>query len=148
MQSPQAFYGRPIIDSVVIDERTGIGTTDAAEGNSPAVELVGYEALCAQVLMTAGDELPESTLDVYLQTTIDGTNWIDVIHFTQLNGEQTGRKLVSKICGAAAEATCDITTSLDAGHVRNIFGSLWRVRWVLAGGGGVGFGFQVCVAAM
>ena len=80
------------------------------------------------------------TIDLYIQTYLpDGSinNWVDVVHFTQIVGNAGApAEMVAKISADAAEAEFNILTALGAAAVRNIFGSKWRIRSVVADGGG------------
>lgn len=74
------------------------------------------------------------TLDVYIDTTTDGTNWTNIVHFTQFSAA-TGRRAI-QISENTAGGTSDFdaTTDLAAGTVRQgPWGSTLRVRWVIGG---------------
>lgn len=72
------------------------------------------------------------TLDVYIQTKLDGTNWVDVIHFTQILGNGADAlRYVSKVTPAVATAEFNNATALGAAAVRNLAGDEWRAYWVI-----------------
>lgn len=86
------------------------------------------------------------TLDVYIDSTIDNTNWLNIAHFTQL-AATTGRRIL-QLSEHTASGVSDIdpTTDLPAGTVRQgPWGSSLRVRWVI---GGATPSFTFSVAAM
>lgn len=70
------------------------------------------------------------TLDVKVQTKIDGTNWLDVVHFTQIlgNGSNTLR-FIEKCAARPAFAGFEVGTALTAGNVRDLLGDVWRVKY-------------------
>ncbi len=93
----------------------------------------------------------DDTLDVFVQTKLDGTNWTDVVHFTQKVGNGTdASRHVAKITPAAlAEAMFEVGSALAAGAVRNLAGDEWRVRWdIVAGAGTHAFTFSVSACRM
>lgn len=75
------------------------------------------------------------TLDVYIDTTIDNTNWINIAHFTQF-AATIGRRVI-QLSEHTASGVSDIdpTVDLPAGTVRQgPWGSSLRVRWIITGG--------------
>lgn len=124
-RSPEAFSGRPIVPSIVLladAARTATGTGDP-------VTLEGYLALVFQLDLTAAATESGDTLDVYIQTTVDGTNWVDVFHFTQILGNGGAKRYFGKIVADAALTGFENATALSANSSRAIFGSDYRVRW-------------------
>lgn len=120
--------GRPIQEALEIlasGARTATDTGDAVsvKGNPDAVE---FELDVTAAATEAGD-----TLDVFVQTTIDGTNWIDVVAFTQVTGDGGAKRHIAKISRSAAEAMFENGATLAAGSVRNILGKQYRARWVV-----------------
>jgi len=73
------------------------------------------------------------TLDAYVQTKLDGTNWVDVVHFTQVLGNGGAVRHVARVSAALAQATFAVSAALAAGNVRHLLGDEWRVRWAVAG---------------
>lgn len=69
------------------------------------------------------------TLDVYVQTLLDGTNWVDVVHFTQCVGNGGAKRHVGKVLAGAAETMFEASAALAAGSVRNVLGDAWRVKY-------------------
>lgn len=71
-------------------------------------------------------------LDAYIQMMVDGTNWIDVVHFTQVPGNTSGAKrYIAKINQAVALSEFENATALSAASVRNIIGAFVRAKWVI-----------------
>ena len=85
-----------------------------------------------QLDVTAAATEAGDTLDVFVQTSVDGVNWIDIVHFTQVLGNGGAKRHVAKILRDVAEAMFEAGTALAAGAVRNIFGTKFRVRWTIA----------------
>ena len=69
------------------------------------------------------------TLDVKVQTMIDGTNWVDVVHFTQVLGNGGAKRFVAKIMASTAEALF-ADAVIAAGTVRHLLGDEWRINYV------------------
>jgi len=64
-----------------------------------------------------------------VQTKIDGTNWLDVAHFTQCLGNGGALRYVTKVIASVATAEFENGAALGAAAVRNLLGDEWRVRW-------------------
>ena len=91
--------------------------------------------------VTAAGTLVGDTLDVKIQTKLDGTNWEDVCHFTQVAGNGGAKRFyfniyggVSYFLGGAAEFAGG--EALGPGNFRSIFGDEWRAVWTVVNGGG------------
>jgi hypothetical protein len=100
--------------------------------------------------VTAAATESNDKLDVFVQTKIDATNWLDVVHFTQCDGDGGVLTYVEKICADAAEAGFETGTALGEGEVRNLLGDMWRVRWVTLDptGSNASFTFSVMACPM
>lgn len=85
--------------------------------------------LVFQLDVTAAATDAADTLDVQVETMIDGTNWVDVCSFTQVLGNGGAMKHVAKIMTATAQAMFK-DAALAAGSVRHLFGDQWRVSYV------------------
>ena len=81
--------------------------------------------------VTVDEQTAADKLDVYIQTKADGTNWLDVVHFTQHDGNVGAKRYLAKIAAAAAEAMFEVGSALAEDAVRNLFGVEWRVRVVI-----------------
>lgn len=128
MQSPQSFIGLAHVNPVVLlasAARTATGTGDAVTG------MGGFRCLQAQLDVTAAATATGDTLDVYLQTTIDGTNWVDIAHFTQVLGDGGAKRYFAKVVGEAALTEFENATALGAAANRALLGDQCRVRWAI-----------------
>lgn len=79
--------------------------------------------------ITADEETVLDTLDVTVQTMLDGANWTDVAHFAQHLGNQGAERRLTKILTGGGMLEFDQTTALVAGQVRHAWGDQWRI-WV------------------
>ena len=94
-----------------------------------AVRLPGMVNGFAFVLdVTAAATDTVDTLNVKIQTKLDGTNWVDVCSFTEVLGDGGAMKHVAKIEVATAQAMFK-DAALAAGSVRHLFGDEWRVGY-------------------
>lgn len=84
-----------------------------------------------QLDLTAAATDAADTLDVYVQTTFDGTNWVDIAHFTQMLGNGGTKRYFMKCNSTLAEASFENAAALAAGSVRNVVGTSWRARWTI-----------------
>lgn len=84
-----------------------------------------------QLDVTAAATEAGDTLDVFVQTTLDGTNWVDVVHFTQVTGNGGAKRHFAKVAATEPQAMFENATALAAGSVRNVVGTTWRARWVV-----------------
>jgi len=78
------------------------------------------------------------TFDLYIQTlfTCSGVpTWVDVIHFTQLLGNDAAVAMFDKIAISLDEGFFEIGTALAADAQRNLIGEKWRCRWDTVGVG-------------
>jgi len=69
------------------------------------------------------------TLDVKVQARCDGTNYIDVVHFTQCVGNGGAKRHIAKISSSVAQAMFENAAALGAGNVRNLLAEVWRVAY-------------------
>jgi hypothetical protein len=119
---------------------TGNGTTD--------VYLPGMVNGMAFVLdLTAAATDANDTLNVFVQTKIDKTNWLDVVHFTECLGDGGALRYVAKINADIAQAEFEVATALGAAAVRNLLGDVWRVRWAVVDPTGANAAFTFGVTA-
>jgi hypothetical protein len=68
----------PKVATLVVPTTASTTTLGASFSLTPPIDRLGIE--------TTIPSLSASTLDVYVQGTFDGTNWLDVAHFTQVAG--------------------------------------------------------------
>jgi len=92
-----------------------------------------YLAAEFDLSVTAAATDAADTLDVYVDTTIDGgTSWLNVAHFTQVLGNGGAKHETCVVNPTASVATAPVNTAADAasGAVRNLLGSAFRARYV------------------
>lgn len=108
-----------------------VTSTGAIAGtNTDAVRLPGMvNAMSFVCDVSAAATDAGDTLDIKVQTMIDGTNWVDVIHFTQVLGNGGAKRFVAKIMADTAEALFS-DAAIAAGTIRHLLGDEWRVNYV------------------
>ena len=87
-------------------------------------------------------------LDVYVQTKLDDTNWVDIVHFSQCVGNGGALRYFEKITAGAAQAGFEDGDALAAGSVRNLMGDQYRVRFAITDAGTDNASFTFSVAAV
>ena len=118
--------------------------TVTASGTGTAVSQLGeFVAFYLQLDVTAAATASGDKLDVYLQTTIDGTNWLDIYHFTQLAGNGGAKRYFAKFIAADALTEFENGTALIASGGRAILGDSYRVRWAVTNSSAPSFTFSV-----
>ena len=123
--------------------------TDTAGTNGDAVHLPdapnGYQFVLD---VTAAATDVGDTLDVQVQTLIDGVNWVPVCSFTQCLGNGGAKRHIAKINAGATQAMFEAGTALAAGSTRNLCGDAYRVRWVIVDSSTDNASFTFSVTAM
>lgn len=127
MKSPESFQGRCIVTPLTL-LALGVQTVTGAGAESL---LEGFEVVTFELDVTAAATASGDTLDVYVQTTVDGTNWVDVVHFAQVLGDGGVKRFFSKISASLALTEFENGTALGAAAVRHIVGDRYRVRWAI-----------------
>jgi len=123
----------------------------ATSTGSTVVYLPGMvNGLVFELDVTAAATESGDLLDVYIQTTIDGTNYVDVSHFTQVLGDGGAKRYYSKITADGALTEFENGSALGAAGIRNILGDKWRCRWTVvdAGTDNASFTFSVTACPM
>ena len=123
---------------------------DATSTGTTAVKLPVASAYAFVCDLTAAASAVDDTLNVYVQTKLDGTNYVDVVAFTQILGNGGAKRYIAKVTpGAVAETMFENASALAAGSVRNLGGDDWRVRYVVVNGAGTHiFSFTVTAVPM
>lgn len=105
-------------------------TVSATSDDEGASTVLVFDPQDAELQLHVEDSDPDSsaTLDVYVQTSLDGTKWTDVAHFTQVIGDESEYYYVLKLNRGLAQAGFELDASLSANAVRHILGRYWRVR--------------------
>lgn len=139
---PQAteYLGRASQQNVLLQPA---GTVTATGIGSQVDEMGEWLSLAFQLEVTATLTDATDTLDVFVQTTVDGTNWIDVVHFTQIAGDGGAKRYLAKIVTGNTQAAFENATALAASAVRNLSGNSYRVRWDIVSGNLPSFTFSV-----
>lgn len=105
---------------------------ETATGTGSSVSGFGFfDVFEFQLDVTAAATQSSDTFDAYVQTTLDGTNWIDVVHFTQVLGNGGAKRFVAKISSELAESMFSTATALSAGSIRHIVGDQFRAYWAI-----------------
>lgn len=106
-----------------------------AGGNGASVGPVGhfrrFVVLCD---ITASATEAGDTLDVYVDVSLDGTTWLNAVHFTQQAGNGAARKEFAVLDPSnPGVAVVNVTADAAAGAVRPaLFGPYLRARWAIA----------------
>lgn len=128
--------GKPLYQGEVIELHASAERT--ADGNGTAVFIGGERRRFIWLLsITASATDAGDTLDVYIDCSIDGTTWINAVHFTQQAGNGAAVKQVAVLDPANPGASViAVTSDAAAGAVRPaLFGAYWRARWAVADSG-------------
>jgi len=122
----------------------------AATGDGSAVKLPALINAAAFTLdVTVDESTTADKLDVFVQTKLDGTNWTDVAHFTQHDGDAGAERYVTKITADGAEAEFLNSAALAEASIRDLFGDEWRVRWAITDdSGSASYTFSVSACPM
>ena len=104
----------------------------AATGSGDAYRLASMpNAMCFIMDVTVDEQTAADKLDVYVQTKLDGTNWADVVHFTQHDGNVGAARYYAKVVANAALTEFENGTGLGEAANRALLGDEWRVRWAI-----------------
>ena len=113
--------------------------------NSGALVLAHAERLKAASLLldvTAAATLVGDTLDVYVQTSVDGSTWDDLAHFTQVLGNGGAKKFLAywqRDLAPTSALHAPVDASMAAGVNQGPVGGSLRVKWVVVGTGSFTF---------
>lgn len=124
-------------------------TTSAVNGNGDSVRLAGMvNAMAFTLDLTAAATAVGDLLDVYVQTMIDGTNWLDVARFTRCLGNGGALRYTTKLTADLVLAEFETGTGLAAAAIRDLLGDQWRIRWAITDTGAASFTFSVVACPM
>jgi len=115
--------GQSLLSSTAITATTN-GTVEAIFPGS----ISGIAFTCD---VTSAGSSSGDLLDMYIQTKIDDTNWLDAVHFAQVAGDSTGIRMMDKIHANGAVTAFASSDALGAGAQRDVLGSRWRARAVI-----------------
>lgn len=120
-----------------------------AGDQTDAVKLPAYVNGFAFVVdLTVTEDDVDDTLNLFIQTKIDGANWVDVVHFTEMLGNGNAKRYVAKIMANTAQAEFETGAALGAAAIRHLFGDTWRARWVIVDPTGSDAAFTFSITAM
>jgi len=146
MQSPESYPGRAIAVNQVL--LASAARTATSTGSTPVEKiLAGFKVLFFQLDVTAAATAAGDKIDVYVQTTLDGTKWVDIVHFTQILGNGGVKLFRTKVNADVATAEFENGAALGAAAVRNIVGDQYRCRWVVTSADAPSFTFSVVANA-
>ena len=120
--------------------------TKIASGNSQATSVDVRDTnagIIFELDVTAAATLVGDTLDVAIQTTVDGTNWVDVVAFTQVLGNGGTKRFYAKVSATEPQAMFADATALTAGNLRHLIGDQWVVKWTIVNNSAPSFTFSV-----
>lgn len=144
-------YEAPVMLTSVARVNTATGTaTSTAIGSGNAVDFPNAIGLVFSLIQTAADNDSTDKLDVFIQTKI-GDNWIDIVHFTQTDGNGTDAlTYYAKVAANLAQDDFEVGTALTESNVRHLMGREFRARWVIidSGDGDASFTFSVIAIPM
>lgn len=118
------------------------GNNQPVSGNGVMI-LDAPNSVLLELDVTAGGVGSGDTLNVYVQTRIDGVNWVDVAAFSQVLGNAAVKRFYVTLNASQAMTAFENASVLSAGSTRNLIGNDWAVRWVIAGSGPPTFTFSV-----
>jgi hypothetical protein len=101
--------------------------------------------------LTAAANLVGDTLDVLIDALApDGATWLNAAHFPQCLGNGGAKKYFAVLDAANPGTACfDVTVDATVNTVRPaLFGSDFRARYTIAGGGAQSFTFSVTAYAV
>ena len=125
------------------------GARTSTSTGTAAVRLpVPLNAVAIVLDVSAGADDIDDTLNVFIQTKLDGTNWVDVVHFTEVLGNAAVKRFVAKLAAPIAMTMFNNATALGAAAVRDLLGDEWRVRWVIVDPTGSDASFTFSVTAI
>lgn len=106
----------------------------ASSTGEPSVTLPTIDVLAAVAFtldVTAAATTTGDTLNLAVQTKLDGTKWTDIVRFTLVLGDGGAVRHIEKIVVDLAEAGFEVGSALAAGVVRNLLGDEYRVIWTI-----------------
>lgn len=109
--------------------------TRTASGAGDVLHPFLCKTVFLQLDVSAAADAAGDTLDVYVQTTVDGTNWVDIYRFAQVLGNGGTKRYFGKLAWNVALTEFENAASLSAGTGRAIVGDRYRVRWEITNAG-------------
>jgi len=122
----------------------------ASSSNSSALPISHLESVKAAVFLldvTSAAQLVGDTLNVYIQSSMDGTVWDDFVSFTQVLGNGGTKQFIARWVrdlSPEAELAAPSDKAMAAGVRQGpVPCGYWRVAWVIEGGENKSFTFSV-----
>ena len=117
---------------------TDTGTTPVTF--PPMVRAIAFTLDVSAAATESGD-----ILAVFIQTRLDGTNWLDVVAFTTALGNGSAKRYIAKVTADLAVDDFEASATLSASEVRNFIGDAWRARFTVtdAGDDNASFTFRI-----
>jgi len=142
--------GRLAGEAAAVTTIATVASAGATAGtNSTAVYMPwGCRAYGFVLDVTDANTGVDDTLDVQVQTLLDGTNYTAVASFTQVLGNGGAKRHVMKIDASLAQATFESSATLAAGSIRNWCGDAWRIHYVIVDPTGSDASFDFTVYGM
>lgn len=112
--------------------RTASGTLTIAASVAQALARATRALFFLEVTAAATDV--GDTLDVYLQSSVDGSTWDDFVHFTQVLGNGGAKKYLAAWNSLITPTTAmgaNADGALAAGVKQGPVGSSFRIKWVV-----------------
>lgn len=114
-----------VVTLATVTSAGAVGSTNTDSVRLPGmVNAMSFVCDVSAAATDAGD-----TLNIKVQTMIDGTNWVDVVFFTEILGNGGAKRFVAKIQANTVEALFS-DAALTAGNIRHLLGDEWRVNYV------------------
>jgi len=83
------------------------------------------------------------TIDVRIQTLLDGTNWLDIVRFPAIDGADSATRHVDMVTPALGEAQFEVASALAVTVQRNLLGSQMRASWIVVDANAASFTFSI-----
>lgn len=132
---------KSVDDQVQLVSASAVSITNAGTGE---VRLPQLNGLVFTLDVTADESSALDKLNVFVQTMLDGTNWTDVVAFTQHLGSDGAKRYIGKLSASLGQTMFEAGTALAAGQKRDLIGDRWRVRYVIVdASGSAAFTFTV-----
>ena len=138
-------------ESVMLQASAVNAVAGTTFSSTPVYMPLMLQSVVWELDVTATAAASGDTLDVWIQTTIDGNtvatpNWVDIVHFTQLLGTTGAKRYFAKTCAGLTIAMFENATALAAGSIRDVLGDAYRARWSIVDGGAHGQSFTFSVS--
>ncbi len=133
------------------DKVVSLASALVVTANANGTEIQGWEnpqSLAFMLDVTAVGATSGDKLDAYVQTTVDGSNWFDIIHFAQILGDAAPGEATRQTTSLRAVQGQNPTlhnSALAAGQKRDVFGDKYRMRYDITSGSAPSFTVSVSV---